>query len=77
MSTTSRHDLAAKLASIGRCQRVGCPAASNPEREAADKRWDDAIDWLLNSRHTADPDIQNPFWAHVDGEITLDELRAT
>lgn len=39
-----------------------------------DKRWNDAVDWLLNSRHTADPDIQGPFWAYVDGLITRDEL---
>lgn len=39
-----------------------------------DARWDDAIDWLLNSRHTADRDIQDPFWAYVDGWITRDEL---
>lgn len=45
------------------------------EAAVAEKRWNDAIDWLLNSRYTADPDIQGPFWAHVDGEITLDELR--
>ena len=46
-------------------------------REAAPEttRWNNAIDWLLNSRHTADPDIQGPFWKHVDGEISLEELR--
>ncbi len=63
--------------SIGPCQRVGCPVVSDPEREAGEKRWNDAVDWLLNSRHCADPYIQTPFWQHVDGEITLDELRAT
>jgi hypothetical protein len=41
---------------------------------ATNKRWNEAIDWLLNSRHTADPDIQGPFWAYVDGWISLDEL---
>jgi hypothetical protein len=40
----------------------------------ADHRWSEAVDWLLNSRHTADPDIQGPFWAYVDGIITRDEL---
>lgn len=45
------------------------------DNAATDKRWNEAVDWLLNSRHTADPDIQGPFWAHVDGLITLDELR--
>lgn len=39
-----------------------------------DQRWNEAIDWLLNSRHTADPDIQDPFWAYVDGIITRSEL---
>lgn len=29
----------------------------------------------LNSRHTADPDIQGPFWDYVDGKISLEELR--
>lgn len=43
-------------------------------KKAVDKRWNEAIDWLLNSRHTADPDIQAPFWAYVDGLITLEEL---
>ncbi len=36
--------------------------------------WNLAVDWLLNSRHTADPDIQDPFWACADGQITRDEL---
>lgn len=44
------------------------------ERTSTDERWNDAIDWLLNSRHTADPDIQGPFWAYVDGLITRSEL---
>lgn|GEM_PF-1899500 len=47
--------------------------SDNPDPES-EKRWNDAIDWLLNSRHTADPDIQGPFWAHVDGKITREEL---
>lgn len=36
--------------------------------------WDTAIDWLLNSRHTADPDIQTAFWAVADGIATADEV---
>ncbi len=40
----------------------------------SDHRWDEAVDWLLNSRHTADPDIQAPFWAYADGLITREEL---
>ncbi len=51
--------------------------AVDSERAEGEKRWNNAVDWLLNSRHTGDPDIQTPFWQHVDGEITLDELRAT
>jgi hypothetical protein len=39
-------------------------------------RWDDAIDWLLNSRHTADPDIQHAFWGIVDGKLTRDQADA-
>lgn len=36
--------------------------------------WDTAVDWLLNSRHTADPDIQTEFWAIADGLATCDEV---
>lgn len=48
--------------------------AAMARKTAADRRWNEAVDWLLNSRHTADPDIQAPFWAYVDGLITRDEL---
>jgi hypothetical protein len=44
------------------------------EAPGESKGWDLAVDWLLTSRHTADPDIQDPFWACVDGLITRDEL---
>ncbi len=44
------------------------------EAPGESKNWDLAVDWLLNSRHTADPDIQDPFWACVDGLITREEL---
>jgi hypothetical protein len=47
-----------------------------PERDEAEKRWDEAIDWLLNSRHTADPDIQRAFWGMVDGKYTRDQADA-
>jgi hypothetical protein len=40
-----------------------------------DKRWNTAVDWLLNSRHCADPDIQGPFWDYVDGKIDEEALR--
>jgi len=49
------------------------PRKSAAQR-ANDRRWDEAVDWLLNSRHTADLDIQRPFWAYMDGLITRDEL---
>jgi hypothetical protein len=39
----------------------------------ADRRYDNAVDWLLNSRHTGDPAIQAAFWLLVDGQITEDE----
>lgn len=45
-----------------------------PSKRVTRKRWNEAVDWLLNSRHTADPDIQRPFWAYVDGLITIEEL---
>lgn len=49
---------------------------ADPAPKGADEeRWDDAVDWLLNSRYTGDPDIQTPFWARVDGHITSRELR--
>jgi hypothetical protein len=38
-----------------------------------DKSWNDAVDWLLNSRHTTDPDIQTAFWGLVDGKLTRDQ----
>lgn len=38
--------------------------------------WDIAVDWLLNSRHTADLVIQDAFWGIVDGRCTRDEADA-
>lgn len=41
-----------------------------------DKRWNEAVDVLLNSRFVAsESDCTVPFWQAVEGEITLDELR--
>jgi hypothetical protein len=37
---------------------------------AIDARWNDAIDWLLNSRHCGDPDIQAAFWGIAEGNCT-------
>ena len=39
----------------------------------SDAGWHEAIDWLLNSRHTGDPDIQAAFWALSDGLCTREE----
>jgi hypothetical protein len=44
--------------------------------QEAEYLWNNAIDWLLNSRHTADPDIQRAFWGMVDGKLTRDEADA-
>ena len=41
--------------------------------KAEERDFDQAVDWLMNSRHTADPDIQDTFWAISDGQITRDE----
>jgi len=45
-------------------------------RRNAEDRWNQAIDWLLNSRHTGDPDIQKVFWGVVDGKYTRDQADA-
>ncbi len=37
------------------------------------RRWNEAVDWLLNSRYTGDPDIQAAFWMLADGHCTRDE----
>lgn len=39
----------------------------------ADAKWSEAVDWLLNSRHTADPGIQHAFWGMADGELTREQ----
>ena len=44
--------------------------------DRSEKSWNVAVDWLLNSRHTADPDIQDAFWALADGVITEDEVES-
>ncbi len=44
--------------------------------DAESKRFDAAVDWLLNSRHTGDPDIQTEFWAIADGLATPDVVDA-
>jgi hypothetical protein len=47
--------------------------AHNREVDPAERRWNNAVDWLLNSRHCGDPDIQTCFWAMADGLCTRDE----
>ena len=48
-------------------------AAIVPPETEIDKRWDEAVDWLLNSRYTADPDIQKAFWGIVVGKCSRDD----
>ncbi len=43
-----------------------------PERD--DAAFDAAVDWLINSRYTADDGIQAMFWAIADGLATADEV---
>lgn len=38
--------------------------------------FDDAINWLLNSRHTGDRGIQASFWAYADGLVTEEEANS-
>lgn len=42
-------------------------------QEEAEKPWNDAIDWLLNSNHCGDPDIQTAFWGITDGRCTRED----
>lgn len=41
-----------------------------------DRHWNEAIDWLLNSRHTGDPDIQAAFWMLAGGHCTREEANS-
>jgi hypothetical protein len=70
----SRHsrlsDLSAEQAADLILQKLGPITFA---RRNAEVRWNEAVDWLLNSRHTGDPDIQNPFWGIVDGKYTRDQ----
>ncbi len=38
-----------------------------------DPGWDDAVDWLINSHHCADLEIQRAFRALAEGRCTRDE----
>jgi hypothetical protein len=42
-------------------------------RAIGERLWNEAVDWLLNSRHTADPDIQTAFWGMVEGRFTREQ----
>jgi hypothetical protein len=44
-----------------------------PAVDPAERRWNDAVDWLLNSRHCGDPDIQDMFWGIAEGMCTRQE----
>lgn len=69
--------LAAKMREqLGFSQEDATQAAAIAVSVLAAPGFDNAVDWLLNSRHTADPDIQNQFWALSDGLITDDEVES-
>lgn len=44
----------------------------NADRDAAEGRWGDAIDWLLNSRYM-DPEALVAFWGVVDGHWSVED----
>ncbi|MEU0516675.1 hypothetical protein [Streptosporangium sp. NPDC006007] len=52
---------------------LGKAFEGHPPADPATAQWNEAIDWLLNSRHTADEDIQAAFWALADGRCTVEE----
>jgi hypothetical protein len=55
-----------KLRTEMKDQRAKMATMRDPE-DPAEKRWSEAVDWLLNSRHCGDCDIQAAFWGMVDG----------
>lgn len=46
--------------------------AKRTDQDAAEKRFGDAIDWLLNSRYT-DLEAVTAFWGIADGHWTADD----
>ncbi len=42
-------------------------------KAAADRPWNEAVDWLINSPYCGEPEAQDPFWALADGLCTRDE----
>lgn len=41
-----------------------------------DRSWNEAVDWLLNSRWTGDPEVQAAFWGMAEGWVTRDQAEA-
>lgn len=56
------------------CHNMAAAAAAPGRKFAQESKdaYDAAMDWLLNSRHTADPDIQDAFWGIVDGRYSVE-----
>jgi prevent-host-death family protein len=55
--------------------RYGKPAAMIvPLGDQSGDNWNEAIDWLLNSRHCADPGIQAAFWGIAEGKCTRENV---
>lgn len=50
---------------------------TGPHEAESYAAWMEAIDWLINSRHCADPDIQEVFWGLVDGKLTREEANVS
>jgi hypothetical protein len=49
--------------------------AATPGRKfekESEEAWNAAVDWLINSRHTGDPTIQDAFWGIVDGRYSVE-----
>ena len=62
---------------LGDCPACAAEAmcAATPGRKYAkesDEAWSAAVDWLINSRHTADLTIQDAFWGIVDGRYSVE-----
>jgi antitoxin (DNA-binding transcriptional repressor) of toxin-antitoxin stability system len=49
-------------------------AAIVPAGTEPDPQWNDAVDWLLNSRHCGDPCIQAAFWGLAEGKCTRENV---
>lgn len=63
-------------ATVRQIVEAAAPAIVQAERARAkeeDKNWDEAVDWLLNSRYVGDPDAQAAFNLLAAGGCTWDE----